>query len=43
MHLNITHPMPVRRTHEVLNWVRAGDYDRVKDGSYVRARPRSRR
>ena len=36
MHLNITHPMPVRRTHEVLNWVRAGDYDRIKDGSYLR-------
>ena len=36
MHLNITHPMPVRRTHELLNWVRSGDYDRIKDGSYVR-------
>ena len=36
MHLNITHPMPVRRTHEVLNWVRGGDYDRIKDGSYPR-------
>ncbi|HEX2103198.1 MAG TPA: M48 family metallopeptidase [Solirubrobacteraceae bacterium] len=36
MHLNITHPMPVRRTHQLLNWVRSGDYDRIKDGSYVR-------
>src|SRR3954470_19290811 len=36
MHLNITHPMPVRRTHELLGWVRSGDYDRIKDGSYVR-------
>jgi Zn-dependent protease with chaperone function len=36
MHLNITHPMPVRRTHELLNWVRSGDYDRIKDGSYLR-------
>ena len=36
MHLNITHPMPVRRTHEVLAWVRGGDYDRIKDGSYPR-------
>ena len=36
MHLNITHPMPVRRTHEVLAWVRGGDYDRIKDGSYLR-------
>jgi Zn-dependent protease with chaperone function len=36
MHLNITHPMPVRRTHELLTWVRGGDFDRIKDGSYVR-------
>ncbi len=36
MHLNITHPMPVRRTHEVLTWVRGGEYDRIVDGSYVR-------
>lgn len=35
-HLNITHPMPVRRTHELLNWVRSGDYDRITDGEYVR-------
>jgi Zn-dependent protease with chaperone function len=35
-HLNITHPMPVRRTHELLTWVRSGDYDRIKDGSYLR-------
>jgi hypothetical protein len=36
MHLNITHPMPVRRTHQVLAWVRSGDYDRIKDGDYIR-------
>lgn len=36
MHLHITHPMPVRRTHELLTWVRSGEYDRIKDGSYVR-------
>jgi Zn-dependent protease with chaperone function len=36
IHLNITHPMPVRRTHELLSWVRSGDYDRIVDGSYVR-------
>ena len=36
MHLNITHPMPVRRTHELLTWVRGGDFDRIKDGSYIR-------
>jgi Zn-dependent protease with chaperone function len=36
MHLNITHPMPVRRTHELLRWVRTGAYDRIVDGEYVR-------
>jgi Zn-dependent protease with chaperone function len=36
MHLNITHPMPVRRTHQLLGWVRSGDYDRITDGSYLR-------
>ena len=36
MHLNITHPMPVRRTHQLLTWVRSGDYDRIVDGSYIR-------
>jgi Zn-dependent protease with chaperone function len=35
-HLNLTHPMPVRRTHELLNWVREGEYDRVVGGAYVR-------
>src|SRR3954465_7603664 len=34
--LNITHPMPVKRIHELLNWVQAGEYDRIVDGSYVR-------
>jgi hypothetical protein len=34
--LNITHPMPVRRIHELLKWVREGDYDRIVDGSYIR-------
>ena len=36
MHLNITHPLPVRRVHQLLTWVRGGDYDRIVDGSYVR-------
>jgi hypothetical protein len=36
MHLNITHPMPVRRTHQLLAWVRSGEYDRIVDGSYIR-------
>jgi hypothetical protein len=34
--LNITHPMPVRRTHELLSWVRSGDYDRITNGEYIR-------
>ena len=34
--LNITHPMPVRRTHELLRWVRTGAYDRIVDGEYLR-------
>jgi Zn-dependent protease with chaperone function len=34
--LGITHPMPVRRIHELQNWVREGDYDRIVDGSYVK-------
>jgi hypothetical protein len=28
--------MPVRRTHQLLSWVRSGDYDRITDGSYLR-------
>jgi Zn-dependent protease with chaperone function len=34
--MNITHPMPVRRVHQLLTWVRGGDYDRIVDGAYVR-------
>src|SRR3954454_14955823 len=34
--LGITHPMPVRRIHELLKWVREGEYDRIVDGSYVK-------
>src|SRR3954449_5284014 len=36
MPLNIPPPMPVRRTHELLSWVRSGEYDRITDGSYIR-------
>ncbi|HEX8743646.1 MAG TPA: M48 family metallopeptidase [Thermoleophilaceae bacterium] len=35
-HLNLTHPMPVRRTHELLSWVREGEYDRIAGGAYTR-------
>jgi Zn-dependent protease with chaperone function len=34
--MGLTHPLPVRRTHELLTWVRAGDYDRIVDGDYLR-------
>jgi hypothetical protein len=34
--LGVTHPLPVRRTHELMKWVRAGDYDRVAAGDYPR-------
>lgn len=34
--LNLTHPMPVRRTHELLAWVREGEYDRIVGGAYMR-------
>ena len=36
MHLNVTHPMPVRRVHQLLTWVRGGDYDRIVGGEYIR-------
>jgi len=34
--MHLTHPMPVRRVRAVLDWVRGGDYDRIKDGEYMR-------
>jgi Zn-dependent protease with chaperone function len=43
--LNVTHPMPVRRIHELMEWVASGEYDRIVGGSYVTrdepARPRA--
>jgi Zn-dependent protease with chaperone function len=36
VNLNLTHPMTVRRTHQLLTWVRSGEYDRIKDGDYIR-------
>jgi hypothetical protein len=36
MQLNVTHPMPVRRTHQLLTWVRSGEYDRIVGGEYIR-------
>jgi Zn-dependent protease with chaperone function len=34
--MRLTHPMPVRRVRQLLEWVRAGEYDRIIDGEYVR-------
>ena len=33
--LGVTHPMPVRRIHELMQWVASGDYDRIVGGSYA--------
>jgi Zn-dependent protease with chaperone function len=33
--LGITHPMPVRRVHELMEWVKSGEYDRIVGGDYV--------
>jgi Zn-dependent protease with chaperone function len=30
------HPIPVRRVHEVMGWVRSGEYDRIVNGGYLR-------
>ena len=34
--LQLTHPMPVKRAHELLKWVREGEYDRIIAGEYIR-------
>ena len=34
--MQLTHPMPVRRVRQLLEWVRAGDYDRIVGGDYLR-------
>ena len=31
-----THAFPVRRVSELMKWVRAGDYDRIMNGEYIR-------
>jgi Zn-dependent protease with chaperone function len=33
--LRLTHPMPVRRVRQLLDWVRAGEYDRIVGGDYL--------
>jgi len=34
--LHVTHALPVRRVHELLAWVRDGEYDRIVGGEYVK-------
>jgi Peptidase family M48 len=33
--MGLTHPFAVRRVRELILWVRAGDFDRIRCGSYV--------
>jgi Zn-dependent protease with chaperone function len=32
--LGVTHPLPVRRAHELMAWVRSGEFDRIAGGEY---------
>jgi Peptidase family M48 len=34
--IGLTHPFAVRRVRELVTWVSAGDYDRIRAGQYVR-------
>jgi Zn-dependent protease with chaperone function len=34
--LGVTHPLPVKRTHELMEWVRSGEYERIVGGEYAR-------
>ncbi|MDO8186278.1 M48 family metallopeptidase [Conexibacter sp. JD483] len=34
--LGVSHPLPVRRTRELMLWVRSGDFDRIVGGDYLR-------
>lgn len=34
--LRQTHTLPVKRVHELLSWVRDGEYDRIVGGEYIR-------
>jgi Zn-dependent protease with chaperone function len=37
LELGVTHPLPVKRTHELMAWVRSGEFDRiVGNGEYLR-------
>jgi Zn-dependent protease with chaperone function len=34
--LGLTHSFPVKRIHELMAWVRSGEYDRIVGGDYLR-------
>lgn len=34
--LGLTHAFPVKRIHELMAWVRSGEYDRIVGGDYIR-------
>jgi len=34
--MNLTHPLPVRRVRELMDWVHGGDYERIVGGEYIR-------
>ncbi len=34
--IGTTHPFPVRRVKEIINWVASGEYDRIRSGQYLR-------
>jgi hypothetical protein len=34
--MNLSHPVAVRRVKELTEWVRSGEYDRIRDGNYPR-------
>ncbi len=35
LELGVTHPLPVKRTHELMAWVRSGEFDRIAGGDYT--------
>jgi len=36
LQVRIGHPLAVRRCREIMDWVHAGDYNRIVDGDYIR-------
>ncbi|WP_051471256.1 M48 family metallopeptidase [Patulibacter minatonensis] len=34
LQLGGTHPLSVQRAHELMDWVKSGDYERIRDGVY---------